>query len=76
LCKQGIDGTCGSCKYPIFENKYCPGEASMQFAVNNEDIGTTDVVIYGFAALGLGVLVFGAYKHYSGKAQEEHAQIL
>jgi len=63
--------------YAVFENKFCPGETSMlQFAVNNEAINTTDVVIYGFAALGLGVLVYGAFKHYSGKVQEEHAQIL
>jgi len=76
LCKQGADGTCGStCQYAIFEG-YCRGEASMQFSVNNEPIGTTDVVVYGFAAMGLGVLVFGAYKHYSGKAHEEQAQIL
>jgi len=77
LCKQGVDGSCGrTCMYAIFENKRCTGSTSMQFAVNNEAIGTTDVAIYGFAAIGLGVLVFGACKHYSGKAHEEQAQIL
>jgi hypothetical protein len=58
---------------------YCPSNAdgSMQFAVQNKAVKTTDVAVYGLAFIGFGVVVFGAYKHYTGgKTHGEHTQIL
>jgi hypothetical protein len=52
-------------------------DASMQFAVQNEAVKTTDVAVYGLAFIGFGVVVFGAYKHYTGgKTHGDHVQIL
>jgi hypothetical protein len=53
------------------------GDASMQFAVQNEAVKTSDVAVYGLAFIGFGVVVFGAYKHYTGgKTHGDHVQIL
>jgi len=84
FCRMGIDNTCGDGCYDHFggraywESRRCrkKSETSMQFAVESTPIGTEDLAVYGFAMIGLGAFVFGAYKHYSGKRQGEHAQIL
>jgi hypothetical protein len=53
------------------------GDASMQFAVQKEAVKTTDVAVYGLAFIGFGVVVFGAYKHYTGgKTHGDHVQTL
>jgi len=50
--------------------------AEAQFAVETESFHVFDYAVYGFATLGFAVIVYGAYKHYSSKTEEENMSML
>lgn len=51
-------------------------DAEAQFVVQTESFHVFDYGVYGFAAVGFAVIVYGAYMHYSGKTEEQNMSML
>jgi len=48
-------------------------DGGVAFVIGEED--PVDFAVHGFAAVGLGFLLYGAYKHYCVKSEEDHVQL-
>jgi hypothetical protein len=64
--------TCGNCKGmwkgDTFDGGDCKnGEVKLTAMVTESKMSVSDVVVYGFAALGLGTMLFGSYRFYCNK---------
>lgn len=65
ICKGFVQGgAMGTC---VTEEEAQRMTAEAEFVVVGAEFSAVDYAIYGFAALGFSVVMFGAYKHYSKK---------
>lgn len=56
--------------YPPHIETRTDGAVNGEFVVKSEPFTTFDYAVYGFATVGIAVLVFGAYKHFCRKYEE------
>lgn len=69
----------GACDDDHLKATGMPGSAADALyykKVGDESLGVVDYAVYGFAVLGFAVISFGAYKYYTGKAQDQEHEPL